>query len=67
MFCFLFFVLTFLRSTNIEECTEYFFQEDNPSDNIVIVEEELHCIDIDDIGNLEDLECSSMNNKGSLK
>ena len=29
--------------------------EDNPSENFVRVEEELNGIDIDDIGNLEDL------------
>ena len=31
-----------------------FIQEGNPSEKVVIVEEELDGIDIDDIGNLED-------------
>ena len=32
-----------------------FLEEDNPSEKAVIIEEELNCVDIDDIGNLEDL------------
>ena len=31
-----------------------FIEKSNPSEKNVIVEEELHCIDIDDIGNLEE-------------
>ena len=32
-----------------------FIEEDNPSEKVVIVEEELNRVDIDDIGNLVDL------------
>ena len=44
--CFIFLVL-FLKNR--------FIEEDNPSEKVVIVEEELDGIHIDDIGNLEDL------------
>ena len=32
-----------------------FIEENNPSEKVVIVKEELNCVDIDDIGNLESL------------
>ena len=32
-----------------------FIEEDNTSEKVVIIEEELNCVDIDDIGNLENL------------
>ena len=32
-----------------------FFEEDNPSEKVVIVEEELNRVDINDIGNLQNL------------
>ena len=47
-----------------------FIKGGNPSDKIVIVEEELHGADINGIGNLQDLlrlECSPMQNVGILK
>ena len=45
--CFIFLVL-------FSKEKDGFFEEDNPSKKIVIVEEELENIDINNIGNLED-------------
>ena len=40
---------------NFQKNLHGFIEEDNPSEKFVIVEEELNGIDIDDIGNLENL------------
>ena len=48
-------ILIFYVSSFIFKESHVSFAEDNPSETIVIVEEELDGIDRDDIGNLEDL------------
>ena len=48
MTCFIFLFLIFLKSHG-------FIEEENPSEKVFIIVEELNCVDIDDIGNLDDL------------
>ena len=48
MTCFIFLFLIFLKSHG-------FIEDENPSEKIFITVEELNCVDIDDIGNLDDL------------
>ena len=49
LICFLFSFFSFLLKKN-----HRFIPEDNPSEKVVLVEEELDGIDIVDIGNIED-------------
>ena len=48
MTCFIFLFLFFLKSHG-------FIEDENPSEKVFITVEELNCVDIDDIGNLDDL------------
>ena len=48
MTCFIFLFLIFLKSHG-------FIEDKNPSEKVFIIAEELNCVDIDDIGNLDHL------------
>ena len=43
------------RSSFIFEESHLFIEEDNPSDKVVTIAEELHAVEVDGIGNLVDL------------
>ena len=43
------------RSSFIFEESHFFIEEDNPSDKVVTIAEELHAVEVDGIGNLVDL------------
>ena len=63
-------IFYFYFSSFIFKENHVFIEEDNLSDKVVIDEEELHDIDIDDIGNLDNLlrtECLSIKNVEILK